>query len=76
MVTGARRPIGRLLPGDRVSGERDRVTVTLATGIPEDVTRAADLDYLDPAQVAPAAWAADPDTLVVPDAGEDLYRLW
>jgi hypothetical protein len=25
--------------------------------------------------VDPAAWAADPDTLVVPDAGEDLYRL-
>jgi lactate racemase len=51
------------------------VTVTLATGIPEDVVRSIDLDYLDPAAVDPAAWAADPDTLVVPDAGEDLYRL-
>ena len=60
---------------DEVNGERDRVTVTLATGIPEDITRAINLDYLDPAQVDPAAWAADPDTLVVPDAGEDLYRL-
>ena len=59
---------------DEVNGERDRVTVTLATGIPEDVTRAIDLDYLDPAEVNPAAWAAGPDTLVVPDAGEDLYR--
>ncbi len=60
---------------DEVSGELDRVTVTLATGIPEDLTRAINLDYLDPAQVDPAAWAAADDTLVVPDAGEDLYRL-
>jgi nickel-dependent lactate racemase len=60
---------------DEVGGERDRVTVTLATGIPEDVVRSINLDYLDPAEVDRAAWAADPDTLVVPDAGEDLYRL-
>jgi nickel-dependent lactate racemase len=60
---------------DPVDGERDRVTVTLATGIPEDVVRSINLDYLDPAAVDPVAWAADPDTLVVPDAGEDLYRL-
>jgi len=60
---------------DELNGERDRVTVTLATGIPEDVTRAINLDYLDPAQVDLAAWAADPDTLIVRDAGEVLYRL-
>jgi lactate racemase len=60
---------------DEVNGERDRVTVTLATDIPEEVTRSINLDYLDPHQVDPTAWAADPDTLVVPDAGEDLYRL-
>ncbi|MFZ2056418.1 MAG: hypothetical protein WAV54_03295 [Acidimicrobiales bacterium] len=60
---------------DPVDGERLRVTVTLATGIPEAVVRSVNLDYLDPHQVDPAAWAADPDTLVVPDAGEDLYRL-
>jgi lactate racemase len=60
---------------DEVHGERDRVTVTLATGISEHVTRGVNLDYLDPAEVDPALWAADPDTLVVPDAGEDLYRL-
>ena len=60
---------------DPVHGERDRVTVTLATGIPEHVTRSVNLDYLDPAGVDPAAWAKDPGTLVVPDAGEDLYRL-
>jgi lactate racemase len=60
---------------DDVHGERDRVTVTLATGIPEDLTRSINLDYLDPTTIDPAAWAADPDTMVVPDAGEDLYRL-
>ncbi len=60
---------------DETSGERNRVTVTLATGIGEDLTRAVNLDYLDPAEVDPARWAADPGTLVVPDAGEDLYRL-
>jgi nickel-dependent lactate racemase len=60
---------------DPDEGERFRVTVTLATGIPERVVRSVGLDYLDPALVDPVAWAADPDTLVVPDAGEDLYRL-
>ncbi|HEV2870707.1 MAG TPA: hypothetical protein VG409_04715, partial [Actinomycetota bacterium] len=60
---------------DEVDGERCRVTVTLATGIPEDEVRAVNLDYLDPAEVDPDAWAADPDTLVVPRAGEDLFRL-
>ena len=60
---------------DPVGGEKPRVTVTLATGIPEDVVRAVGLDYLDPAAVDPRRWAAEPGTLVVPDAGEDLYRL-
>ncbi len=60
---------------DTATGEHPRVTVTLATGIPEDVVRAVNLDYLDPAAVDPKQWASDPDTLVVPDAGEDLYRL-
>jgi len=60
---------------DESRGERDRVTVTLATGIDAERTRAVNLDYLNPADVDPAAWAADPDTLVVPDAGEELYRL-
>ena len=61
---------------DETTGEeRGRVTVTLATGIPEDRVRAVNLDYLDPAEVDPQAWAADPDTLVVPRAGEDLFRL-
>jgi nickel-dependent lactate racemase len=58
-----------------VDGERSRVRVTLATGIPEDVVRAANLDYLDPAAVDVEACRADGETLVVPDAGEVLFRL-
>ena len=55
--------------------ERLRVRVTLATAIPEEVCRAVNLGYLDPATVDPARYAADPDTLVVQRAGEMLYRL-
>ena len=60
---------------DPEHGEHCRVTVTLATGIPEDVVRGANLNYLDPAAVDIQALAADPDTFVVPQAGEVLYRL-
>jgi nickel-dependent lactate racemase len=62
---------------DPVDGEQPRVRVTLATGIPEDVVRKANLGYLDPATVAAelGAHRADPNTLVVDDAGEVLYRL-
>jgi nickel-dependent lactate racemase len=60
---------------DPINGERGRVTVTLATGIPEEIVRAANLDYLDPALVDRQAMEGDPDTLVIPQAGEVLYRL-
>jgi nickel-dependent lactate racemase len=60
---------------DAEHGERCRVRVTLATGIPEDVVRRANLDYLDPASVDLAAFAADGETFVVPEAGEVLFRL-
>lgn len=55
--------------------ESNRVTVTLATSIPEDVVRKANLNYLHPDQVDLAAAEADPHTLVVPKAGEVLYRV-
>jgi nickel-dependent lactate racemase len=60
---------------DDVNGEHPRVGVTLATGIPEAVVRRANLGYLDPATVDLARWRDDPGALVVPDAGEVLYRL-
>ena len=60
---------------DPVHGEHDRVTVTLATGIPENIVRTVNLDYLDPNLVDLTAYEADPDTLVIPQAGEVLFRL-
>jgi nickel-dependent lactate racemase len=60
---------------DPEHGERSRVRVTLATGIPEEVVRRADLGYLDPAAVDVAAARAGGETFVVPDAGEVLFRL-
>jgi nickel-dependent lactate racemase len=60
---------------DPEQGEQDRVTVTLATGIPEEIVRAVNLNYLDPTEVDIAAYQADPDTFVEPHAGEILYRL-
>ncbi|AGL19860.1 lactate racemase domain-containing protein [Actinoplanes sp. N902-109] len=59
----------------RTGEERLRVRVTLATAIPESVCRAANLGYRDPSTIDPAAYARDPETLVVPRAGETLFRL-
>lgn len=60
---------------DDQAGERCRVRVTLATGIPEADVRAVNLDYLDPAAVDLTAYQADGETFVVPEAGETLFRL-
>jgi hypothetical protein len=55
--------------------ERLRVDVTLATGIPESVCHAVNLGYRDPATIDVADFTAGPGTLVVPRAGEVLFRL-
>ena len=57
--------------------ERPRIQVTLATGIPREECEQVNLGYRDPATIDPDEWAArhDPDLLVVPRAGEYLYRL-
>ena len=60
---------------DAEHGERNRLAVTLATGIPREAVEAVNLGYLDPAEVDIAAYQADPDTFVEPHAGEVLYRL-
>jgi nickel-dependent lactate racemase len=60
---------------DAQHGERSRVRVTLATGIPEAAVRGVGLGYLDPARVDVPTYEADPDTLVVHQAGEVLFRL-
>lgn len=60
---------------DEVDGERCRVQVTLCTAIQEDKVRGANLGYLSPDEFDLAAYEADPDTMVVPNAGETLFRL-
>lgn len=60
---------------DPVGGERQRVRVTLATGIPEGQVRAVNLDHMDPREIDIDDWERDPAALVVHDAGEVLYRL-
>ena len=57
--------------------ERPRIRVTLATGISEADCAAINLGYADYRTIDPAALANthDPQTLVIPRAGEYLYRL-
>lgn len=63
---------------DAASGvESPRIRVTLATAIPEERCRRINLGYLDPATVDVKDWTGreDEGVLVVPRAGEMLYRL-
>jgi nickel-dependent lactate racemase len=57
--------------------ERPRIAVTLATGIPRATCERINLGYCDPASIDPNAWRGreDDGILVVPRAGEQLYRL-
>lgn len=83
----ARYPGGVLAHSTHVKGlgtydaatgvETPRVTVTLATGISEARCRKINLGYRDPASIDIAAWQhrEDEGILVVPRAGEMLYRL-
>jgi lactate racemase len=56
--------------------ETPRIHVTLATSIPEARCRRINLGYTDYRAIDPDSWAAHvPDGLLVPHAGEVLYRL-
>jgi nickel-dependent lactate racemase len=57
--------------------ETSRIQVTLATGIPAERCRRINLDYLNPATVNLQDWQGreDEGVLVVPRAGEMLYRV-
>jgi nickel-dependent lactate racemase len=64
--------------GTFVAGvERPRIEVVLATGIPEAVCREINLAYSDPDSFDVAAYEGrkGEGILVVPNAGETLYRL-
>ena len=63
---------------DRATGlEQARIQVTLATSIPETECRAVNLGYRDPKMINPQEWADQESkgVLLVPHAGETLYRL-
>ena len=62
---------------DPINGEQSRIRVTLATGISPERCAAHNLNYRDPATIRPAEWAnrEDEGILLVPKAGEILYRL-
>jgi nickel-dependent lactate racemase len=57
--------------------ETPRIAVTLATAIPEQRCRRINLGYQDYRELEPGAWAnrEDEGILLVPQAGETLYRL-
>jgi nickel-dependent lactate racemase len=63
---------------DKSSGEETpRIQVTLATGIPPERCRRINLVYLDPTAVHVQEWEGreDEGILIVPRAGEILYRV-
>jgi len=57
--------------------ERPRARVTLATRIPEEICRRVNLGYRNPDEIRPEDYAGreDEGILMVPKAGETLYRL-
>ncbi len=63
---------------DEATGfERDRIRVTLATGISEERCARMNLGYLDPREIVFKEWLGreDQGILFIPRAGETLYRL-
>jgi len=63
---------------DVASGvEKPRINVALATRIPEERCSRINVDYVDPATIDVESWLnrEDEGVLVVPRAGETLYRV-
>jgi len=52
-----------------------RYRITLAANLPEETCRRVNLGYLDVRTFDPNAFRDDPDTLVVENAGRDLYLV-
>jgi hypothetical protein len=57
--------------------ECGRISVVLATGIPEERCRRLNLRYMDPASIDVNAWRGreSEGVVVIDRAGEQLYRL-
>ncbi|MBH8573858.1 DUF2088 domain-containing protein [Nostocaceae cyanobacterium CENA369] len=62
---------------DPIKGEQARIQVTLATGISPERCAAHNLNYRNPATIQLTEWSnrEDEGILLVPKAGEILYRL-
>lgn len=56
--------------------EIPRIQVILASGISEEICKTVNLGYMDPESIIPEEWAnrEKEGILVIPDAGEVLYR--
>lgn len=52
-----------------------RYRITMATGLDEDTCKRVNLGYTDYRTIDKSALNADPDTLVVENAGRDLYKV-
>lgn len=63
---------GRLTPEGEIV---PRYAITLSSAIPEDICRQINLGYLDPAKFQRKNYEGDPDTLIVENAGRDLYLV-
>jgi nickel-dependent lactate racemase len=55
--------------------ESPRIQVTLATRIPKERCERLGLGYLSPDKINVESWQTDEDMLLVPKAGEMLYRV-
>jgi predicted MPP superfamily phosphohydrolase len=52
-----------------------RYKITMATGLDEETCRRVNLGYLDHRTFNYESLSSDPDTLIVKDAGRDLYQI-
>jgi len=60
---------------DPEHGERCRIEVVLASGVDRATCEAAGLGWADPGAIDPARYVDRPGCLLVPKAGEQLFRL-
>ncbi|MGO4956115.1 lactate racemase domain-containing protein [Luteococcus sp. Sow4_B9] len=60
---------------EQTGTEHNRIKVTLATQITPETCAQVNLGYLDPASIDLEAEAKTPGTMVVPNAGEILFKL-
>jgi hypothetical protein len=52
-----------------------RYRITMATGIDEQTCKRVNLGYMDHRTFDYQSFASDPNTLIVKDAGRDLYKV-